>query len=312
MTPQNSPPVQSEDLPPSDMFIENMIKNGMLEEAKLYLDKWKHKFDDNTVAKYNQKLGSVSGESSIQKSSAASPLIQIPSITTEGCLAKFITVHPQMIELKAHVRKLARISDPVLIHGPSGTGKELIAQALHGDRKGRFVSINCPALHEHLIESELFGHTKGSFTGAVSDRIGKMLYARDGTLFLDEIADLPIALQGKLLRAIQERSVSRLGENKEMEINCRIVCATHKNLHALIEDGKFREDLYYRISAFELETLCLYKRPEDIVLIAKSLGAEGDFLQRLEETVQNKVCRFDGNVRELQQAVRRWQVLGKL
>jgi transcriptional regulator with GAF, ATPase, and Fis domain len=240
------------------------------------------------------------------------------SIATEDELERFITQDEDMMRLKDQIRVLVPLDDSVLIRGETGTGKEHIAKALHGSRGpftpdktnleiGRFVAINCPSLSVDLMFSELFGHVEGAFTGALNDKVGKLQYAYKGTLFIDEIGDMPDAMQSALLRAIQERVICRVGDNKEIKVEFRLVCATHKNLEALVEAGQFREDLYYRISTFELHTKPLRDRRGDIKLILKSLDKKGNVLPEwFEQSVLN------GNVRELQRAVKRHNVLGSL
>lgn len=232
----------------------------------------------------------------------------VGSCLTEEWLEKFITNDSEMLALKNKVRLLAEIDDPVLIQGESGTGKELIAHALHGSREGKFVAINCPALSTDLMESELFGHVKGAFTGAVIDRAGKFQHAWNGTLFIDEIGDMPLTMQAAILRALQEKVITRVGANEEIEIKCRIVCATNKDLGEMINNGQFRLDLLHRLNTFVLNTLPLRERPTDIPYLVEHFSHG-----------ENKplVVSFDwenleGNVRELQSIIRRWQVLGEV
>jgi DNA-binding NtrC family response regulator len=181
----------------------------------------------------------------------------VPKVEDE--LALLLTQDPRMEELKNKVRKLAAltITEPVLIRGDTGTGKEHIARALHGERKGPIVCVNCTALPSELMESELFGHKVGSFTGAVKDRIGKFVAANNGTLFLDEIGDMPLGVQAKLLRAIQFGVVTPLGSNDEVKVNARIVAATHQDV---TDVTIMREDLYFRLSTFVLKTIPLSNR----------------------------------------------------
>ncbi len=232
---------------------------------------------------------------------------------TEQWLAKFITNNSRMLELKDHVRKLAPLSVPVLIFGETGTGKELLAHALHGDRKGKFVAINCAGLPEHLIESELFGHSKGSFTGALTDKVGLMEEARDGSIFLDEIGDLAIPMQAKLLRAIQEKKIRKVGSNEERVINCRIISATHRDLELWIGYDKFREDLFYRISTFILRPSSLKQRSGDISKIIEYLDKDEQEIEDYEEFASRiDPNKLGGNVRSLQQIYIRYIILGML
>lgn len=228
--------------------------------------------------------------------------------TTEAWLARFITIDPDMLALKEDIRKLSVVDDTVLIVGETGTGKELIARALHGKRKN-FVALNCAGLPEGLVESELFGHAGGAFTGAtIKAKPGLMLEASNGTLFLDEIGELPINIQAKLLRAIQERTIRKVGGVNEEKLTCRIVCATHRSLPSMIDAKEFRQDLYARISTFELRTKPLRERWCDIIPIAQSL----DGGKELFEKCKQNAIDLSLNVRSLEQAVRRFKVLGKI
>lgn len=224
---------------------------------------------------------------------------------TEHWLKQFITQNPAMLQLKEYVRILAKIQDAVLICGASGTGKEILARALHGNRpKERFIAINAAGLPEHLIESELFGHTKGAFTGATVDKAGLFKVASDGTLFLDEVGDLQLPLQAKLLRAIQEHKIRKVGSTEEENINCRVIAASHYNLPELIKQNRFRLDLYARLSTFELYTSPLSERPEDIPLIISSLDRDNK-CKELKIDPNN----LELNVRSLQRIVRRKLIL---
>lgn len=223
-------------------------------------------------------------------------------------LDRFITTDPQLLEMKEMVKKLAHVHYPVMILGDSGTGKELIARALHGSRTGRFIGINCAAISENLIESELFGHVKGSFTGAYNDKPGLLAYAANGTAFLDEVGDLPYNLQAKLLRAIQEKVVRRVGATDTEEINCRIVCATRKDIQMEL-DQTFRLDLYYRLTTFILTLKPLKDRPyEDFVEFSKFYGGDESDAERL---FQNRE-RMKGNFRQIEQYFTRKRVLGTI
>ena len=231
---------------------------------------------------------------------------------TQQWLDRFITCYPEMITMKEDARKLSKEDDCVLIMGPTGTGKEILARALHGEREGDFVPVNCGGLPEHLIESELFGHRKGAFTGADKDRIGLMEQAKDGTLFLDEIGDMDKSLQVKLLRALQEKSIRRVGDSEHRPINCRFVAATNIDLGQWVKIGLFREDLYWRLNTFILTPLPLAKRSKDIPLIVQALDVD----HRIKDVTL--FCagiiaeELTGNVRTLQQLVRRFYVLGEV
>lgn len=224
-------------------------------------------------------------------------------------LEKFVTVNKQMLEMKDDVRKLANTEHEVLIVGPTGTGKEIIAQALAGRRTGKFVAINCAGLPEQLVESELFGHEQGSFTGAMARTEGLMKYAEEGTLFLDEISELPLLAQGKLLRALQTKKIRRVGGKDDITINCRFVCASNRPLEKMVSDKLFRVDLYARIATFEIETLGLEDRKEDIIPIYKAYGADDKLIQHLKNDYEK---HYPFNVRTIQQHIKRYNVLGKL
>ena len=220
-----------------------------------------------------------------------------------------------MLALKQQIAKLARSQAPVFICGESGSGKELVARAIHaeGPRKdGNFVAINCGAIPTELMESEFFGHKKGSFTGAEHDKTGFFQSANGGSLFLDEIADLPLHMQVKLLRAIQEKAIRPVGSQTEISVDIRVLSATHKNLAKCIEKGTFRQDLYYRINVIELQVPPLRERTNDIPLLVQYI------LENIRETQNYSPSRlsdaalaairgyaFPGNVRELENMLQR-------
>ena len=220
--------------------------------------------------------------------------------------------------LRELIQTLAASSSTALVTGESGTGKELVAQALHaqGPRaSAAFVPINCGAIPRELIESELFGHRKGSFTGAVADRLGRFELAHGGTLFLDEIGDLPMDMQVKLLRVLQERCILPVGASREVPVDVRVVAATHKNLESEVAAGRFREDLYYRINVLPITTTALRERPDDIAALLqfyaekhtlqgnRPLKFAPDMLQLLQDYA------WPGNVRELSNLVDRFSTL---
>ena len=222
---------------------------------------------------------------------------------------------PQICKLRNQTRKLARSQAPVFISGESGSGKELVARMIHlqGPRAdGPFIAVNCGAIPSELMESEFFGHKKGSFTGAIDNKPGLFRSADGGTLFLDEVADLPLAMQVKLLRAIQEKAVRPVGDSQEIAVDTRILSATHKNLPELVQEGSFRQDLFYRINVIELAVPPLRDRGDDIPLLANHI------LQRIAREYECDPARltpaaaerlsgydFPGNVRELENILER-------
>jgi formate hydrogenlyase transcriptional activator len=217
------------------------------------------------------------------------------------------------------VRVVAPTEATVLIQGETGTGKELIAEAIHNwsDRSaGPFVKVNCAAIPSGLLESELFGHERGAYTGAFARSIGRFERAHRGTLFLDEIGDLPLELQPKLLRVMQERQFERLGGAATIHTDVRVICATHRNLGEMIEDRQFRTDLFYRLSVFPIELPALRERPEDIPLLVRHFVKDyGDRMQKpiraISEEFMAAVARhpWPGNVRELQNFIERSVIL---
>lgn len=221
--------------------------------------------------------------------------------------------------LRKDITKVIRSQAPVYISGPTGSGKELVARIIHqsGPRHdGPFIPVNCGAIPQELMESEFFGHLKGSFTGATRDKMGFFQTANGGTLFLDEVADLPLLMQVKLLRAIQEKAIRPVGATHEVEVNVRILSATHENLHHLVTQNLFRQDLFYRINVIELKVPSLQERPEDIpilteYLLKKLCQKEKIPCLTLESEAQTALNQysFPGNVRELENILERAVVL---
>ena len=226
-----------------------------------------------------------------------------------------ITSSPQMQTVCQRVEKVAPSDATVLLLGSSGTGKEVCARALHGKNPsitGRFVAINCAAIPENLLESELFGYEKGAFTGAAKTTPGKIEYAEGGTLFLDEMGELPMPLQAKLLRFLQERVIERIGGRDEIPVNVRVICATHQNLEEKIKLGEFREDLYYRINEIPISLPSLKDREGDALLLARSFfdqmnKEQGKKLKGFTKEALTAIAGHDwpGNVRELKNRIKR-------
>ncbi|MEC5321326.1 two-component system response regulator GlrR [Brenneria populi subsp. brevivirga] len=227
----------------------------------------------------------------------------------DGWRENIVTRSPLMLRLLEQAKMVAQSDVSVLINGQSGTGKEVLAQAIHAASpraKKAFIAINCGALPEPLLESELFGHAKGAFTGAVSSREGLFQAAEGGTLFLDEIGDMPIALQVKLLRVLQERKVRPLGSNRDLDIDVRIISATHRDLPKAMEKGEFREDLYYRLNVVNMKLPALNERAEDIPLLANHLLREAaarhkPFVRSFSTDAMKRLmtASWPGNVRQL-------------
>ncbi len=239
-------------------------------------------------------------------------------------LGTMITAAPEMAKVARTIERVANTKVSVMLLGASGTGKELLARGLHdtSDRRGgAFVALNCAAIPETLLEAELFGHEKGAFTGAVRTNEGKIELAHGGTLFLDEVGDIPLPLQVKLLRFLQERTIERIGGRKAIAVDTRIVCATHQDLEAMIARGTFREDLFYRLAEIVVKVPTLAERPGDAVLLAKVFL--GRFAREMNPRVKGfapdalaavDAWHWPGNVRELENRVKRAVIMaeGKL
>jgi two-component system response regulator PilR (NtrC family) len=224
--------------------------------------------------------------------------------------SKLLGESPRMEELREMIDKVARSQAPVHISGESGTGKELVAKLIHesGPRaEGPFIAVNCGAIPADLMESEFFGHRKGSFTGAINDKAGLLQCAENGTLFLDEIADLPLAMQVKLLRVIQEKKVRPVGASQEESVDVRVLSATHRNLGKMVADDEFREDLFYRINVIELHVPALRERGDDVLLLAEVILKRLNASASLDETARTALLgySFPGNVRELENMLER-------
>ncbi|MCW6529368.1 MULTISPECIES: PEP-CTERM-box response regulator transcription factor [Sphingomonas] len=244
--------------------------------------------------------------------------------TAAGAMAGLISAAPEMLKVTRTIERVAPADVSVMLLGASGTGKELLARGVHDAsprRTGAFVAINCAAIPETLLESELFGHEKGAFTGAVKTTEGKIEQAHGGTLFLDEIGDVPLPLQVKLLRFLQERTIERIGGRRAIAVDTRIVCATHRDIDAMVAAGSFREDLYYRLAEIVIRIPSLAERPGDAALLARH------FVTRYAATMNPAVTGlapdaraaidawgWPGNVRELENRVKRAVIMadGKL
>ncbi len=250
-------------------------------------------------------------------------LAALPS-ESSTVLGGMITAAPEMLKVTRTIERVANADVSVMLLGASGTGKELLARGVHdssGRAKGAFVAINCAAIPENLLEAELFGHEKGAFTGAVKTTQGKIEMAQGGTLFLDEVGDIPLPLQVKLLRFLQERVIERIGGRNPIAVDTRIVCATHQNLEEMIADGRFREDLYYRLAEIVIKIPSLAERPGDAALLAKHFVAR--FAATMNPVVKGLApdalhavdgWGWPGNVRELENRIKRAVIMteGKL
>jgi len=239
----------------------------------------------------------------------------------KAVLGGMITAAPEMLKVTRTIERVAGADVSVMLLGASGTGKELLARGLHESSpraRGSFVAINCAAIPETLLESELFGHEKGAFTGAVKTTEGKIELAQGGTLFLDEVGDIPLPLQVKLLRFLQERVIERIGGRKPIPVDTRIVCATHRDVDAMVAEGRFREDLYYRLAEIVVRIPSLAERPGDAGLLARH------FLNRYAEQMRTGAKNFapdalaaidawgwPGNVRELENRIKRAVIMAE-
>src|SRR5437868_8141687 len=229
-------------------------------------------------------------------------------------LGEIVTAAPEMLKVAKTIERVASADVSVMLLGASGTGKELLARAVHdkSGRKGQFIAINCAAIPENLLEAELFGYERGAFTGAVKSNVGKFELAQGGTLFLDEVGDIPLPLQVKLLRFLQERVIERIGGRQPIAVDTRIVCATHQDLDAMTADGRFREDLYYRLAEIVVKIPSLAERTGDAVLLARHFvnrfGRElNPGVQTLSADALDAVDAYawPGNVRELENRIKR-------
>jgi two-component system NtrC family response regulator len=235
-------------------------------------------------------------------------------------LGSIVTAAPEMMKVAKTIERVASADVSVMLLGASGTGKELLARAVHerSGRKGEFIAINCAAIPENLLEAELFGYERGAFTGAVKSNVGKIELAEGGTLFLDEVGDIPLPLQVKLLRFLQERVIERIGGRQPIAVNTRIVCATHQDLDSMIADGRFREDLYYRLAEIVVKIPSLAERSGDSVLLGRHFvnrfGRElNPGVQSLSPDAIDAIATYGwpGNVRELENRIKRAVIMGE-
>src|SRR3954453_7196126 len=239
---------------------------------------------------------------------------RLESGAAASVLGAIITAAPEMMKVAKTIERVASADVSVMLLGASGTGKELLARAVHdkSGRKGAFVAINCAAIPENLLEAELFGYERGAFTGAVKSNVGKIELAEGGTLFLDEVGDIPLPLQVKLLRFLQERVIERIGGRQAIPVDTRIVCATHQNLEAMIAEGRFREDLYYRLAEIVVKIPSLAERAGDAVLLARHFvnRFSRDLNPAVSSLSADAIAAIDayawpGNVRELENRIKR-------
>ena len=240
--------------------------------------------------------------------------------SASAVLGSIVTAAPEMLKVAKTIERVATADVSVMLLGASGTGKELLARAVHdkSGRKGEFVAINCAAIPENLLEAELFGYERGAFTGAVKSNVGKIELAEGGTLFLDEVGDIPLPLQVKLLRFLQERVIERIGGRQPIAVDTRIVCATHQDLESMIARGLFREDLYYRLAEIVVKIPSLAERAGDAVLLARHFVNR--FGRDLNPAVQSlspdaieaiDAYSWPGNVRELENRIKRAVIMAE-
>ncbi len=295
------------------------LKDGSLQQARRVIEV-KGCYFENSYYPVRNPSGTYLGTLLVSRDITVRQQLQHENQTLKqrmvcGSFEGFVSISSAMSPVFQTIGAVAGLDSTVLITGESGTGKELVAAAIHrnSSRKERaMVTVNCAALPEQLVESELFGYQRGAFTGAVSNHRGKFEQADRGTIFLDEIGDLPLSAQAKLLRVLQERTVSRLGSEKDIKVDVRIIAATNRNLQQLVADGLFREDLYYRLHVITLPVPPLRERKEDILPMAEFFVKR--FSERMErsrlgvcEATRTVLLSYDypGNVRELEHAIER-------
>ena len=280
--------------------------------------------DDWSVAAWRDALACANGRSDdaalnvrVSTTSPVQPKHLFSAAAPRNAVRSVVFVDPVSIKLLALAQRVAQAQVTVLLEGPTGSGKEVLARVLHESspsQGGPFIGLNCAALPEHMIEDMLFGHEKGAFTGAVKDHRGMFEQAQGGTIFLDEVGDLPIGLQAKLLRVLQERSIVKLGSERAVALDVRVIAATNKNLRLAIERREFREDLYFRLSTFKLRVPPVAERRGDILpLVARVLARHqrGDQAWTVSPAAQACLLSYEwpGNVREIENVVQRAMVL---
>lgn len=285
---------------PTESNLRTLLDNGMVDAVQQLLDV-------NPELKFKIENGKL-----------------VDSVTGAALwLKRFITNDEETLSMKSDAMKLAKIDDEVLITGETGTGKEIIARSMIGDREGSFVRINCAAMPESLIEAELFGSSSGSFTGSTGAKKGLIITANGGVMFLDEVGDLPLHIQAKLLNVLQavdgKRYIRPVGSTEEKEITCRFVCATHRDLRTMVKANTFRQDLYARISTFRLHIKPLSERKNDVGPILLAIGdalkiqaKAKEFLERYDEDIINGKLDLSLNVRSLEQALKQFNILGRV
>lgn len=263
----------------------------------------------------------MSGDGAHESALRAISALQQPDSDGALLLGTIRTASPEMVKVARTIERIAPADISVLLLGASGTGKELLARGLHnasGRRDQPFVAINCGAIPENLLESELFGHEKGAFTGAVKTTEGKIELAHGGTLFLDEVGDIPLALQVKLLRFLQERNIERIGGRKAIPVDVRVVCATHRNLSKMISEQTFRDDLYYRLAEVTVNIPPLAARTGDAILLAKHFVSK--FAREMYPAIKGistgalaaiDAWNWPGNVRELENRIKRAVIMAE-
>jgi len=300
-----------------DNLLLKALKSGKAMEGYVHTDLCTYYTETSPIYEASNFVGVVAYYKKTEKNPV--PMLHTPARGVENPFPRIIGQNQRLIKELQIAKRVAKTDVSVLIRGESGTGKELVARSMHevsNDANKPWIAINCAAIPENLIESELFGHEAGAFTGAVKRKIGKIELADQGTLFLDEIGDLPLHLQVKLLRVLQEREYTRVGGNEVITMNARIIAATHRNLEAMVENGLFREDLYYRLNIVEIHMIPLRERQDDIPLLIRSFTKritekyQIDQFEVSEEVVEVlKRHAWKGNIRELKNVLERAIIL---